>query len=176
MHILSRLPDDVIKYTIDFIPNNHIIHLYSSTSIYYDKKNSSIYIIQISIKSWLKHKKSHLLHIIKFNRSSTNTITYSFDFNRLRKLLIFPKNRFHMLCNSWYINKEYEELVNIICPPPDIKQQLSNAVFQLSSLCTIKYMFGINKSIIPKLFILSYSILFILILILRKIYYLSILK
>tara|TARA_Y100000389_G_scaffold197157_1_gene231214 strand:+ start:552 stop:797 length:246 start_codon:yes stop_codon:yes gene_type:complete len=81
-----------------------------------------------------------------------------------------------MLCNSWYINKDYEELVNVICPAPSFKQQVCNAFIQLSSLCIIKYVLGFNNSLIHNQFIINYCTVFAVILAIRKLYYFLILK
>jgi len=45
MDIIKRLPDDLISYVIEYIPNYHIINIWSTTSMYLDKTNSILYVI-----------------------------------------------------------------------------------------------------------------------------------
>jgi len=68
MEILERLPEDVIGYITEFIPNNHIIPKYSFSTMYLNHKTRTFFYISKSIKSYIKYRKLYIIYIVKVNK------------------------------------------------------------------------------------------------------------
>lgn len=148
MNILERLPDDIIRYTIDFIPNNYYLNPFSATTIYLDKSRWMIYVICISPIAIIKFRKSHIVYVIKVRRFPRGIVCIV-SFDKLQKILKLRKDRVILISNSWYVNKSYKTLVDQLLPKKTLIQQLNQLFIQLifilfmRSLFVIKYNFYI---------------------------------
>ena len=110
MDIIKRLPDDIIRYTIEFVPDNHILNLYSFRSIYKYKKKSLYIIITFSLYNYMFYGKSHKVHIAKpllsgIGQNAYIGMCFKMDHVNIHNLLIMPKKDIDILSTSFFFSK-----------------------------------------------------------------------
>jgi hypothetical protein len=166
MNILERLPDDIIRYTIEFIPNHYQLNPWSFTSIYLDKNKHLIYVIQLSLTAMIKLRRTHVVYIIKVRRYPRGIIC-AINFNKLKNILKLRKDKVILLSTSWYINKSYKNLVFNLCSGDGLRQHVYKAFIQMLLLGLLQSLF-INSNFLK--FCIKYIILFITKIIIRRVY------
>ena len=131
MEILERLPEDVIGYITEFIPNNHIIPKYSINTMYVNQKTRTFFYINMSLISLLKYGKLYILYIIKLNRFGPAVgITYVANANKINKIKL-PMKSVDLVTTTWYVNKKYKNLVDFMFPKASMIQKIVNGFFQM---------------------------------------------
>jgi hypothetical protein len=173
MDIIKRLPDDLISYVIEYIPNYHIINKWSNTSMYLDKTNSILYVISISPYNFIKYRKSHILYVIKMisvypNTKFHPTIKCYLHYKNIENVVKLSRKNVDILTTSWYVNKKYKDIVYYIYPPASIEQKLFNGIIQMTFICFLKYILFSNFN--PSLFCLAYIKVFFTCLFIRHVY------
>tara|TARA_Y100000741_G_C17873900_1_gene404130 strand:- start:5 stop:526 length:522 start_codon:yes stop_codon:yes gene_type:complete len=167
MNILERLPDDLIRYTIDFIPNHYELNPFSATTIYLDKSRGMIYVICISPIAMIKFCKSHIVYVIKVRRFPRGIVCIV-SFNKLQKILKLHKDHVILIANSWYINKSYKTLVDQLLPKKTLIQQFNQLFIQLIFLFFMRSLFVIKYKFLP--FFGNYIIMFVAKILIQYVY------
>ena len=131
MEILERLPEDVIGYITEFIPNNHIIPKYSLSTMYLNHKSRTFFYIGTSIKSYIKYRKLYIIYIVKVNKFGPSVgMTCVADLEKINKIKL-PVCSVDLVTTSWYVNKKYKNIVDSMFPKASLKQKILNGFFQM---------------------------------------------
>jgi len=173
MNILERLPDDIIRHTIEFIPNNYELNPFSRMTIYLDKTRGMIYVICISPIAMIKFRKSHIVYVIKVRRFPRGIVCVV-SFNKLQKILKLNKDKVILIANSWYVNKSYKTLVDQLLPKKTLIQQINVAFIQILFLGLIHTILSIKSNFF--IFCRNYIILFFTKIFIQYIYDFAILR
>jgi hypothetical protein len=178
MDIIKRLPDELISYVTEYIPNYHIINKWYNTSMYLDKTNSILYVISISPYNFIKYKKSHILYVIKMISVYPDikfhpTIKCYLHYKNIENIVKLSRKNVELLTTSWYVNKKYKDVVYYIYPPASTEQKLFNGIIQMTFICFLKYI--LFPKFNPTLFCLAYIKVFFTCLFFRHVYEKSIL-
>ena len=88
-------------------------------------------------------------------------MSFNVNYYDIEKLNLLPKNRVIMICNTWYINRNYRNIVYFLNKPAGVGQKLKNAFLQMILLSLIGN--RVTSDFDFHNFYYSYILLFILI-------------
>lgn len=176
MEIIQKLPEDMVRYIVEFLPTNHEINLHTYSYTYIHRDYPLIIKVAVNPYGYIKHRKTHVVRIIKPGGLGSVFVVMSFNVNYydIEKLNLLPKNRVIMICNTWYINRNYRNIVYFLNKPAGVGQKLKNAFLQMTLLSLIGN--HVTSDFDFYNFYCSYIMLFILIQISRMYYEYIIIK
>ena len=139
MEIIQKLPEDLIKYITEFLPTNHEINLHTYSYTYIHTDYPLIIKLTLNPYVYLRYRKTHSVKLIKPGGFQSIFIVMSFNVNYydIEKLNLLPKNKVIMICNTWYINLAYKNLVTFLNKPATTIQKIRNAFLQMTFLSFI---------------------------------------
>jgi hypothetical protein len=139
MEIIQKLPEDLVKYITEFLPTNYEVNLDTYSYTYIHRDYPLIIKLTLNPYVYLKYRKTHSVKIIKPGRFRSVFVVMSFNVNYydIEKLDLLPKNKVIMICNTWYINKHYKDMVIFLNRPATIRQKFMNGFLQMTLLSFI---------------------------------------
>jgi len=161
MEILERLPEDVIGYITEFIPNNHIIPKYSFSTMYLNHKTRTFFYISKSIKSYIKYRKLYIIYIVKVNKFGPSVgMSCVANLEKINKIKL-PVCSVDLVTTSWYVNKRYKNIVDSMFPKAGFKQKVLNGGGQMLLIGLIRSYLTDNYDV--NLFYQKYILFFLIV-------------
>ena len=170
MEIIEKLPEDIVKYITEFLPNNYELNLHTYSYTYIHRDYPLIIKLTLNPYVYLKYRKTHSVKLIKPGGFGSVFVVMSFNINYydIGKINLLPKNKVIMICNTWYVNKHYKNYVTFLNKPASVRQKFSNAFIQMTLLCFIRHFCMVNFDIF--MFCYGYIKLFFTLQVIRSTY------
>ena len=171
MEIIKRLPEDVAEYVMEFIPNSYSVDFSSYSSSYIHKEYPLIVNVTLNPYGFIKYSKAHIVKLIKPCDDSGALYVgmhFAINYDMIREINLLPKHKVRLICNTWYVDKKFMDLVNFIHPKASMSQKFSNAFIQMTLLCFIRHFCIVNFDIF--MFCYGYIKLFFTLQVIRSTY------